>query len=134
MVCVPYHMTPQYNECDPDFGETAIQVKNKKQWALLQQFWLDGEKKYLTGMREFHRTSGSNVQAVKQGALVLVHDDTPRINRQLSIIEDVIMAEDGLDRAANIRTSTGKQTIQSPNFIHWKLYIGFFTTARKLVY
>ena len=24
IVCVPYHMTPQYNQCDPDFGETEV--------------------------------------------------------------------------------------------------------------
>jgi len=23
-------MTPQYNECDPDFGDTAIQARSKK--------------------------------------------------------------------------------------------------------
>jgi len=50
MICVPYRMTPQYNECDPDFGETAIQVRNKKQGALFQQFWARWRKEYLTGL------------------------------------------------------------------------------------
>ena len=108
IVCVPYHMTPQYNVCDPDFGDTAIQARNKKQGALLQHFWTRWRKEYLTGLREFHQTSGSNVQTVKPGAVVLVHDDTPRINWRLAVIEDTISGEDGLVRAANIRTSTGR--------------------------
>jgi len=62
----------------------------------------------LTRLREFHRTSGSNVQTVKRGALVLVHDDTPRISWRLSVIEDIITGKDGLVRAAKIRTSTSK--------------------------
>ena len=41
---------------------------------------------------------------------VLVHDDTPRVNWKYAIIEGVIRGNDGLIRAANIRTSTGKTT------------------------
>ena len=60
------------------------------------------------GLREFHRTSGSNVQTARPGAVVLVHDDMPRINWHLAVVEDTISGEDGLVRAANIRTSTGR--------------------------
>ena len=38
----------------------------------------------------------------------MVHDDTPCINWRLAVVEDTIVGEDGLVRAANIRTSTGK--------------------------
>ena len=41
-------------------------------------------------------------------ALVLIHDDTPRINWRLAVVKDTISGEDGLIRAAKIRTSTGK--------------------------
>ena len=40
--------------------------------------------------------------------MVLVHDDTPRINWQLAVIEDVIKGSDGLVRAVNIRTKSGR--------------------------
>ena len=40
--------------------------------------------------------------------MVLVHDDTARINWRLAVVEDTIVGEDGLVRAANIRTSTGR--------------------------
>ncbi|XP_065895991.1 uncharacterized protein [Dysidea avara] len=108
IVCVPYHMTPQYNRCDPDYGEAEIQSMAKKQAALLQHFWTRWRKEYLTSLREFHRASDPNIQTVKPGAVVLVHDDTPRISWRLAVVEDTIAGEDGLVRAANIRTSTGK--------------------------
>ena len=62
MVCVPYHMTPQYNRCDPDYGEAEIQSMAKKQAALLQHFWTRWRKEYLTSLREFHRASDPNIQ------------------------------------------------------------------------
>ena len=39
---------------------------------------------------------------------MLVHDDIPRVKWRLAVVEDIIAGEDGLIRAANIRTSTGK--------------------------
>jgi len=96
-------VTPESYPHDPDFGDTDIQGGAKKQAALLQHFWR-GE--YLTGLREFHQTTGSNAQTVKPGAAVLIHDDTPCITWHLVVIEDAIVEEDGLIRAANIRTST----------------------------
>ena len=94
IVCVPYHMTPQYNQCDPDFGETEVQSIARKQATLLQHFWTRWKRKYLTGLRDFHQSRNS--QTVKPGAVVLVHD---RINWCLAVVEDTI---------ANIMTSTGR--------------------------
>jgi len=45
---------------------------------------------------------------VKPGVVILVHDDTPRINWQLAVVEDTISEDNSLIRAANIRTSTGR--------------------------
>jgi len=101
-------MTPQYEQCDPGFGETEIQSRAKKQAALLQHFWSRWRHEYLTGLREFHQASAPNIQVVKPEAVVLVHDDTPRINWRFAVVEDTIAGEDGLVRAANIRTSTGR--------------------------
>ena len=107
IACVPYHVTPDDIHNDPDFGDDGIQVRAKKQ-AALQHFWTRWRHKYLTGFREFHRTSGSNIQTVKPGAVVLVHDDPPQINWRLAVVEDTISGKDGLIRAATIRTSKGK--------------------------
>ena len=42
------------------------------------------------------------------GDVVLVHDDKPRTMWKLAVIEELIRGNDGLVRAANIRTATGK--------------------------
>ena len=39
---------------------------------------------------------------------MLVHDDGPRVQWRLAVVEDLIHGGDGLVRAANIRTSTGR--------------------------
>ena len=35
IVCVPYHVTPEDNYNDPDFGDTDTQTRAKKQATLL---------------------------------------------------------------------------------------------------
>ena len=77
---------------------------------MLKHFWTRWRLEYLTTLREFHKTTGNNIQQVKVGDVVLVHDDTPRVNWKYAIIEGVIRGNDGLIQAANIRTSTGKTT------------------------
>ena len=52
--------------------------------------------------------TGTNLQIVKVGDIVLIHDDTPRMQWRLAMIEEVIKGLDGLVRAARIRTSSGK--------------------------
>ena len=60
---------------------------------------------YLTALREFHRTNGSNnVQKIKEG-VVLIHDDGPRLHWRLGLVDSLITGNDGLVRAANVRTS-----------------------------
>ena len=53
---------------------------------------------------------GNNQQKIKTGDIVLIHDERPRIDWRLAVIEDLIPGGDGLIRAASIRTSTGKTT------------------------
>ena len=69
---------------------------------ILKQFWKRWKLEYLTSLREFHKTTGNDTQQVRIGDGVLVHDDTPRINWQMAVIEDVVRGSDGLIRAAYI--------------------------------
>ena len=39
---------------------------------------------------------------------MLIHDDVPRINWRLAVIEKLIIGNDGLVRAANVRTANGR--------------------------
>ena len=59
---------------------------------------------------------------------MLVHDDTPRVKWRLAVIEDVLVGEDGLIRAVNIRTSTGKT-----NRLVTKLYPLEVTVSEPIV-
>ena len=94
---------------DTTYGESDSQLKRraKVQAQLLKHFWLRWKREYLTSLREFHNTTGNNVQKVKVGDVVLVHDDTPKVNWKLAVIQQVIKGKDGLIRAANIRTANG---------------------------
>ena len=93
---------------DPNYGEDSeIRRRNKLQASILQRFWSRWRHEYLTSLREFNRISGSNHQTIKVGDIVLVHDDKPRYSRKLAKIEELIRRNDGLVRAANIRTKSG---------------------------
>ena len=93
---------------DPDFGDGSdIRRRVKIQALILQRFWNRWKHDYLTSLREFHRTSGTNRQSIKKGEVMLVHDETPRTTWKLAVVEGLIKGGDGLVRAANIRTSNG---------------------------
>ena len=79
----------------------------KMQALILQRFWSRWRHEYLTSLRHFHRTTGSNKQVIKKGDVVLVHDDGPRATRKLAIVDNLTEGNDGLVRAASIGTSTG---------------------------
>ena len=94
---------------DPNFGGGSnLRKRNNLQAEILRRFWSRWQHEYLTSLREFHRSSGNNEQTIKEGELVMVHDDKPRNTWKLAIIEELIRGNDGLVRAANIRTKNGR--------------------------
>ena len=74
---------------------------------ILERFWKRWRHEYLTSLREFHTTTGTNGQSIETGDVVLAYDEGPRSSWKLALIEDLIRGGDGLVRAAHIRTSTG---------------------------
>jgi len=52
--------------------------------------------------------TGDNAQQVKIGDIVLVHDDTARVNWKLAVIESLNKGVDDMIRSANIRTTSGR--------------------------
>ena len=76
---------------------------------LIQQFWSHWRRGYLTALRKLHKTTGHNKQLIKKGDVV-VHDNTPRLQWKLAIIEDLIKGNDGLVLAAHIRTENCRTT------------------------
>ena len=105
---LPHPMVEEDKVIDPTYGDDSDIRKSAKTQALIfKHFWKRWKLEYLTSLREFHKTTGNNTQRVQIGDVVLVHDDIPRINWQLAVIEDVIKGSDGLIRAVNIRTKSG---------------------------
>ena len=94
---------------DPTFGESSeLRRRAKRQDLVIGHFWTRWKNEYLTALRETHRMTGTNDQQVKVGDVVLVHDDTTRINWKFAVIESVNKGADGMIRSANIRTANGK--------------------------
>ena len=109
IVSLPHPITEEDEISDPDYSSNSEGKRRARTiTVLLNNFWRRWRTEYLTSLREFHRATGNNSQTVKKGEIVLVHDDTPRASWKLAVIEDVITGHDGLIRAVNIRTSSGR--------------------------
>jgi len=108
VVSLPHYDVQNDELTDPTYGADDINRWAKVHAQLLAHFWQRWRTEYLTALREFHRATGNNIQTVKVGDVVLIHDDTPRVQWKLAVIEGVNKGADGLIRSANVRTSTGR--------------------------
>jgi hypothetical protein len=96
---------------DPTFGEkpSILTKAAARLEKLLCAFRKHFTTNYLTALREYHQaTRGHHEEVVKIGDVVLVHDDSPRHNWKLAVVEKLIKSNDGHVRAAEIRTASGK--------------------------
>ena len=82
---------------------------------LLNQFWKRWKTKYLTSLRESHRSTRNNKQVVK---VVLAYDDGPRANWRLAVIEDVVTGNDGLIRSVKILAEQTAQSVDCTRLRH----------------
>ena len=94
---------------DPTYVSSAL-LRNKvdRQTQFLDHFQRRWQREYLTSLREAYKATGTTNQTVNVGNVVLIHDDAPRLQWRLAVIEELIKGLDGFARAAKIRTSTGK--------------------------
>ena len=108
ITCLPHEMVDVDELTDPTFGNaTSMRKSANTQAAIIRDFQTRWRHEYLTSLREHHKTSGNNIQLVKKGDVVLIHDDAPRATWKMAVIEDLIIGRDGLMRAATIRTNNG---------------------------
>ena len=109
IISLPY-MTVEDDEIDdPTYGSANdVHSRAKRQALTLQHFQRRWSDEYLTSLREFHLATGKNEQTIKVSDVVLVHDDTPQVSWKMAVIEELIKGNDGLVRAANIRTAAGR--------------------------
>ena len=92
---------------DPDYGASDAQMRKRltNHARLLLHFQNRWKREYLTSLREFHKASGMNMQNVEVGDVVLIHDDGPRLQWRLGIVDSLLQGNDGLVRAVNVRTN-----------------------------
>ncbi|XP_065890652.1 uncharacterized protein [Dysidea avara] len=106
---LPHEVVEGQDLTDPTYGGiTDISQRAKLQAFLFNQFQSRWKFEYLTSLREYHRTTGSNNQQIKQGDVVLMWDEAPRSTWRLAIVEKLMIGKDGLVRAAYIKTSQGR--------------------------
>ena len=105
---LPYHDVTADEIDDLTYGsESEVRRRAKAQTVVLSHFWSRWSKEYLTVLREFHHMTGNNVQTARVGDVVQIHDDTPRVQWRLGIIEQLNKGADGFVRSVQLRTSTG---------------------------
>ncbi|XP_065896204.1 uncharacterized protein [Dysidea avara] len=106
---LPHEVVEGQDLTDPTYGSiTDVSQRAKLQAFLFNQFQSRWKFEYLTSLREYHRTTGSNNQQIKQGDVVLMWDEAPRSTWRLAIVEKLMIGKDGLVRAAYIKTSQGR--------------------------
>ena len=104
----PYHTTTRWGRWSNLWWWQWTTKKSQVQAAVLQHFWSGWSKEYLTALWEYHCTKGNNVQTSNVGDVVQIHDDWPRIQWRLEVIEQLNKGADGLVRSVQLRTSTGR--------------------------
>jgi len=92
---------------DPTFGVPPIKDM-KHQGQLIEHFQNRWKKEYLRSLHECHKTPGMNKQQIWIGDVAIIHDDIPRTNWKLAVVEKLITGLDGITRAAEIRTASGR--------------------------
>ena len=83
-------------------------ISTSREWqSECQHLWQRWRHEYLTSLREFHKSSGSNKESVKVGDVVVMHDDSPRVNWKLAFVTSINRGRDGLVRSVNLSTANG---------------------------
>ena len=109
IVAVPHPVEDHDENADPSYlRDQDMRKVTSRHSKLIQQFWVRWRKEYLTALREFHKTTGNNQQVIKKGDVVVVHDDCPRLQWKLAVIDDLVEGNDGLIRSAHISTANHK--------------------------
>ena len=106
---LPHPLTEDDESSDPDYY-TSNQMRSivDRQGILLRHFQSRWKKEYLTALREFHRHTGTNEQTVSVGDVVQIHDNVPRSQWKLAVIEGVNRGDDGFVRSVTVRTASGR--------------------------
>ncbi|EFX63919.1 hypothetical protein DAPPUDRAFT_334814 [Daphnia pulex] len=108
---LPYSEETNEEKFDASYGDKPDELKKAvaRHQTLLQHFGKRFLASYLPALREYHQaTKKNNPTVIKERDVVLVHDDKPRKDWKMAVVEKLIRSQDGQIRAADIRTANGK--------------------------
>ena len=109
IVTFPYRIIEDDETLDPTYlSGSKLRERTVKHVKLLQHFQTRWKREYLTSLRETHRASETNVQEIRIGDVVLIHNNKPQLTWRLAVIEDLVQGMDGYIRAAKIQTNNGR--------------------------
>jgi len=84
---VPYPFNNPEEQDDPNYlCADNVRKRVNRQTDLIEKFWIQWRREYLTSLRQFNQISGHNERAIKQGDIVIVHDDKPRMQWRLAVV------------------------------------------------
>ena len=108
---VPHVLNKPEELEDPTYvSGSDIRERVNKHSVLIEKFWNRWKTEYLTSLREFNKTCGHNDAAIKVGDVVIVHDEKPRMQWKLALVDELIKGGDDLVRAAHIRIGRYRTT------------------------
>ena len=82
----------------------AVRLRFIYRQKLIKDFLRRWEVEYLSSLRAYSKSSGgANACKPREGDVVLVHDDSPRLNWRLGRVEKLFLGDDGLCRSALVR-------------------------------
>jgi len=112
IIALPYSYASKEDISDPDYTPYTAPIAHEsftRQAQILKHFEVRWKQKYLTALRELYKVKGTDaLQTIKTGDVVLIHDDSPRTNWKMAVIQRLIKGNDGYVRAAKIKTNTGR--------------------------
>ena len=94
----------------PQESAKDLTRRAKYHQKIMQAFWKQWQREYLTGLREQHSSQkNKNIsgERVARGKVVLIHDETPRNQWKLGVIIQLHQGKDELVRSVTLRTAKG---------------------------
>ncbi|RMX46501.1 hypothetical protein pdam_00020512 [Pocillopora damicornis] len=102
--------TEEDSDYIPQDSAKPLTRRAKYHQKIMQAFWKQWQREYLTGLREQHSSQkNKNIsgEPVTRGKVVLIHDETPRNQWKLGVIIQLHQGKDGLVRSVTLRTARG---------------------------
>ena len=108
---VPHVLNKPEELEDPTYvNDSAMREKTNRHTMVIEKFWNRWKTEYLRSLREFNKVSGHNKEVIKVGDVVIVHDEKPRMQWKLALVEGLIKGGDNLVCAAHIRIGSYRTT------------------------